>query len=571
VSLPVTSDRRFVCIARVASGSISSVYRARDTREDRLVALKVLEPGMDGPSPPQPRPLPSPRGVGSLDPEPITLADHAHSNRGRRFLCEAQILAKLSHPAIVPYVAHGFTDEGLPYLAMSWIEGETLATRLARADIGVPDSMRLGRRLAHALGSAHELGIVHRDLKPSNVMLSGEDLHRATLIDFGVAHTSQAAPGTNEGCLLGTLGYLAPEQARGDANLDARVDVFGLGCLIYRLVTGRLPFEGDDAFRVLSRMMRESAPRADVWVPGLPLGLVELLARMLAVDPAERPRNGEAVGRELDRLLLQERLTGQHPENQPTLGTNERQLATVVMVERTYPAGKPSVQPLSSWGAEPPTLVDESAVAWLRAIRSQAKPYGASLRALGSSRAVLVFPREGKARDDRERAVNLALTLRNAGVAHDIRLEIVLLRTGGEFFIEPISALRAEDLTGPRLIALMQAQLAQHQLSPQARRTLRAGSLCGSSFSREELLVLLGSAEDSGADEALRELTGSGFLLPHPRGFTFPNDLSRRAAHASIVPRDLTLALQLVARGHPASRASLIPSVPNRSASLPLQ
>jgi serine/threonine protein kinase len=511
---------------------MGTVYRARDIRTNRLVAFKVLGAKTDTPS--------MPEGTGDARP---TAADHAHSDRGRRFLIEAQVLAQLAHPAIVGYVSHGFTDEGLPFLAMSWIEGETLGSRLEHGGLDVLDTMQLGQRLAHALGSAHRAGIMHRDLKPSNVMLPGGDLRKAMLIDFGVAHTSQSAASADEGLVLGTLGYLAPEQARGDATLDPRVDVFGLGCLLYRLVTGRLPFEGNDACAALQHMMRSGAPRADLWADGLPAGLVDLLSRMLAVDPSDRPRDADAVAQELDQLLLHERLTGEEGV-QAVLGTFERRLVTVVLAERTEPSS--DIAPPSVSGEdEPPTLGDASAVQWIRSIRIVAKPFGVALRPLGGTQVVLITGQQISVRAERERAVQLALQLRRSGLVSAVHVETVALRSGGPFVMEPLSALGLKQTSGPVLLALMEAQAAQHTLSPRTGRVLRAASLCNASFHRDELLTLLGHAEGLTLDQSLDELVAGGFLLLQHRSYSFADDLARTAARLALTAKDSALGERL--------------------------
>jgi serine/threonine protein kinase len=511
---------------------MGTVYRAQDTRANKVVAFKVLGASTETPS--------TPEATGDSRP---TAADHARSDRGRRFLFEAQVLAQLAHPAIVGYVSHGFTDEGLPYLAMSWIEGETLASRLERGGLEILETMQLGQRLAHALASAHQAGIMHRDLKPSNVMLPGGDLRKAMLIDFGVAHTSQSAPGADEGLLLGTLGYLAPEQARGDATLDPRVDVFGLGCLLYRLVCGRLPFEGTDACAALQHMMRSGAPRADLWVDGLPAGLVDLLSRMLAVDPWDRPKDAGAVAQELDQLLLHERLTGEEG-TQSVLGTFERRLVTVVLAERTEPSSDLATAQVTG-EREPPTLADASAVRWIRSIRNVAKPFGVALRPLGGTHVVLIAAQETSARTEREKAVQLALQLRRSGLVSVVQVETVALQFGGAFLMEPLSALGLRQASGPVLLALMEAQAAQQALSPRTRRVLRAASLCHTSFQRDELLTLLGHAEDQSLDQSLDELIGAGLLVLHHRSYVFADELARRAARLALTSRDASLGERL--------------------------
>src|SRR4051812_15092057 len=128
---------------------------------------------------------------------------------------------------------------------MSWLEGETLAQRLARGPVSVRETARFAIRVGMALGHAHDADVVHRDIKPSNILLLKGQLERPVLIDFGVAHACPVAePLEDETVFLGTVGYVSPEQARGDRDIDARADVFALGCVIYRCLTGHLPFQG---------------------------------------------------------------------------------------------------------------------------------------------------------------------------------------------------------------------------------------------------------------------------------------------------------------------------------------
>jgi serine/threonine protein kinase len=197
---------RFTIERLAGSGGMGAVYRALDRVSGAPVALKVM------------------------------------TSRGKheeRFAREAQVLAELNHPAIVRYVAHGETAQRQPYLAMEWLEGEDLSQRLARSRLSVSESLDVARRVAEALAAAHARGVVHRDVKPSNVLLVEALPARAKLIDFGIVRREltgmapTALPMTRTGAIMGTVGYMSPEQAIGDKNLDARADVFALGCLLY--------------------------------------------------------------------------------------------------------------------------------------------------------------------------------------------------------------------------------------------------------------------------------------------------------------------------------------------------
>ena len=267
----VVSDR-FVIERLAGSGGMGAVYRALDRLTGDPVALKVM----------------------------------VHAKRDDdRFAREARVLAQLQHPAIVRYVAHGSTARGQPYLAMDWLEGADLAQYLSKRGLNVAESLELARRLAEGLAVAHQRGIVHRDIKPSNVLLAGGEAARATLLDFGIAQlqpsrlTSRAHLRTQTGIILGTVGYMSPEQAIADKQLDARTDVFALGCVLFECLTGRPAFSGEHVAAVLAKVLRQEVPRIRDVRPELPPELDDLLTRMLAKDRGARPEDGAAVLRDL--------------------------------------------------------------------------------------------------------------------------------------------------------------------------------------------------------------------------------------------------------------------------------
>lgn len=290
---------RFVALRPAGSGGMGAIFYGTDRRTERAVAVKVLADG-------------------AVDRE--------------RFLREAHLLSQLEHPAIVRYVAHGETEGGEPYLVMEWLEGRDLSARLAEQPLGMAAGLELARRVADALGAAHRAGIVHRDLKPSNVFLPGDNLGRATLIDFGIARgLGRGSAVTATGFLVGTPGYMAPEQARGSREIDGRADVFAVGCLLYECITGRPPFAGDTSVAMLAKVLLDERPRLADVLPDAPPELDALLARLLARDPADRPRDGEAAAEELGALM--ERLGGQQMElATPTLTRAERRLGCVILV-----------------------------------------------------------------------------------------------------------------------------------------------------------------------------------------------------------------------------------------------
>ncbi len=264
---------RFVIEALAGSGGMGEVYRARDRQTDDVVALKVV-------------------GDAASD---------------TRFEQEARVLAELDHPAIVRYVAHGRTTESRPWLAMEWLDGEDLRTTLDRGRLSIDQARTLARRVAEALAIAHTRGIVHRDIKPGNLFLPAGDVSRLKVLDFGIARTglaraldSTVMPITRTGMVVGTVGYMSPEQARGGGSVDARTDVFALGCVLFESLTGRPAFSGANAVAVLAKVLLEDAPRTRHFEPSVPPAFDELVARMLAKDPTLRPRDAGAVLRALE-------------------------------------------------------------------------------------------------------------------------------------------------------------------------------------------------------------------------------------------------------------------------------
>ena len=298
---------RFEVERLAGQGGMGTVYRALDRTTKGSVALKIVE--------------------------------GAHANA--RFAREAQVLAVLDHPSIVRYVAHGPLPQGRMYLAMEWLEGLPLDARL---DDGAPfslvEALAIGRTLAGALGAAHALGVVHRDVKPSNVLLRGGEASRAVLLDFGIARASKATVAmTKTGAVIGTPAYMAPEQARGDKGVDARADVFSLGCVLFECLCGRPAFVGEHVVAVLAKILLEPAPRLSSLRPDLPRALDDLVARMLAKDPGDRPANGDAVARALEVLDVASTSRGE-PSLVPrsvAIGSTERRFATVLLASPPAP------------------------------------------------------------------------------------------------------------------------------------------------------------------------------------------------------------------------------------------
>jgi tetratricopeptide (TPR) repeat protein len=257
---------RFELLALVGEGGMGSVFRAHDRARDAIVAVKLLRDDR---------------------------ADRA------RFEREATLLSSLDHPGIVRYVAHGIAH-GEAWLAMEWLEGEDLAHALRRGPLAIETAVGVVRRIGEALAVAHAAGIVHRDIKPSNVFLVGGRSDDLRLLDFGIARGGTAREAaTRTGTMLGTPGYMAPEQARGERGLDARADVFALGCLLFECVTGEAAFAGENVMAVLARILIDDPDRLRDRRPEVSPALDALCASMLAKEPAARPVDASDVLRRL--------------------------------------------------------------------------------------------------------------------------------------------------------------------------------------------------------------------------------------------------------------------------------
>ncbi|MGK4002367.1 protein kinase [Sorangium sp. So ce1036] len=323
---------RFQLERLAGSGGMGAVWRALDRESGHVVALKVI------------------------------------FNQGRehvvRFQREARLLAELEHPAVARYIDHGVTSDGLYYLAMEWLEGEDLGERLSRGPLGIEPSLMLVGRVAEALAAVHARGIVHRDLKPTNVFLPGGDIGGAKLIDFGIARQADATYElTLTGSAIGTPAYMAPERVRGDLDVDARADLYSIGCLLFECMTGRAPFVAQHPLSVLAKVLFEAAPRPSAFCPNIPPPLDLLVTRLLAKNPAERPADAGEVASELRMLsAIEGSMSSGSGLPTPALTKSERRLVSVVLAAemRAGRRGPPSTRPQAGpgAGARPPRAGD---------------------------------------------------------------------------------------------------------------------------------------------------------------------------------------------------------------------
>ena len=230
---------RFEIERESASGGAGTVFRARDAESGSAVAVKVI------------------RGV--------------HHTDLRRFEREARILAQIRHPGVVRYIKHGVTDTGDAYLVMEWLDGEDLRDRLSRTGLTMAESVTLGLRVAEALAVIHGAGLIHRDIKPGNLFLPAGMVADVKIIDFGLARGGDGSMGpTQTGVVVGTPSYMSPEQARGQREVDARADLYSLGCVLFKCLTGKVPFPGKDLMAVLAKVLLDEAPRVGELCPRVP-------------------------------------------------------------------------------------------------------------------------------------------------------------------------------------------------------------------------------------------------------------------------------------------------------------
>jgi serine/threonine protein kinase/dipeptidyl aminopeptidase/acylaminoacyl peptidase len=294
--IPGTKLGPYEVVSAIGAGGMGEVYRAKDTRLDRTVAIKVLPSHL------------------SADPE-----------RKQRFDREARTISSLNHPHICTLHDIGHQD-GVDYLVMEYVEGESLAQRLEKGPLTTELVLRYGIQIAEALHKAHRQGIVHRDLKPGNIMLTKSG---TKLLDFGLAKYQEAkapTPGqsqmetkydplTEEGVVLGTVQYMAPEQLEGKET-DSRTDIFALGEVLYEMATGQRTFKGTSKAQVMAAILTSEPPPISTVQPLAPPPLDHVVKECLAKDPDDRWQSAHDVGSELKWIAesgLQASLATQPP------------------------------------------------------------------------------------------------------------------------------------------------------------------------------------------------------------------------------------------------------------------
>lgn len=265
---PGTEVGGYVIEAKIGAGGMGVVYGARHPRIGKRVAIKVLAPAFCG--------------------DPATV---------ERFEQEARLVNEIHHPNIVDVFQFGELPDGRGYFVMEWLEGESLSARLDKGGLPATEAIEILDAICDALDAAHEAGVVHRDLKSDNVFIAKlRDQRKVKLLDFGLAKLAGrgesgehgALHTTKSGMVVGTPAYMSPEQARGK-HVDHRTDIYALGCLTYKMLTGRLPFTADNAMDLIIKQLNQPPPSPSKLAPKTPPELSRMVVQMMAKDAAERP------------------------------------------------------------------------------------------------------------------------------------------------------------------------------------------------------------------------------------------------------------------------------------------
>lgn len=370
---------RFRLEAEAGRGGMGVVYRAIDEADGATVALKLLT------------------GDDAVDVS--------------RFEREAGVLARLAHPHVVRHVAHGQTPHGRVYLAMEWLEGETLAERLTRARPSVTEAVRIVAGAAAGLGAAHAAGIVHRDVKPANLFLVDGDPARLRVLDFGIARAIGAGHTlTTTGTVVGTPYYMAPEQARADAGVDARADVYALGAVLYELLAGSPPFRNESLMATLAAILLEEPVDVRRRAGGVPEAVAALTMRLLDKDPDTRPADGAALRALVDGL-------GAHPDRgasshaPPALTEREQRVLCLVLAA-------PGADALATGATLAPGERDA-----MGRLRAAVDAHGGRLERLADGSMVARVEGAGSAADQAVRAAHCAAAMRS--IVPDLPLAVV--------------------------------------------------------------------------------------------------------------------------------------------------
>ena len=376
-------DDRFELEKLAGTGAMGEVWRARDRESGCIVAVKLLlkiDEGWD-----------------------------------TRFVREALSLAQLDHPGIVHYVAHGPLPDSF-YVAMEWLDGEDLSQRLARGALTIEETIGVVRRVAEALSFAHTHGIVHRDIKPGNLFLPGGSLRAVKVVDFGVAKIKNlTGTWTRNGSVLGTPAYMAPEQIRAEPTIDARADLFALGCVAFECATGRLAFGSGQVAAALRSILYDEAPRLAAVLPNVPPEFDQLVQRLMAKEPGNRPRDASEVARLLAGFDIGAERTSEMRLAR-ALTTEEQRLVTVLLMAGTERGP----------GDAPPTLVSPPVAPDdldpSRRLAALMKRTGATFERFAGDAFAVILPPSGVPTDRAAQAARSAFSLSSIFVGRNMAL-----------------------------------------------------------------------------------------------------------------------------------------------------
>jgi len=370
---------RYRVDGQAGAGGMGTVLRAWDLEKGCPVALKLMHAGA------------SPRRTGR----------------------EVAALRALDSDAVVRYLGTGVTAAHEAFLVMEWLEGVDLRSRIEAGALSPADTVALGRRLARGLSAIHAQGLLHRDLKPANVVLVDGQVERATIVDLGLARALEGASAlTRTGATVGTIGYMAPEQARGRRDLTPACDLFALGCVLYEALSGTPAFRGGTAVAVLFELVHEDPFPLGHLVPDVPQDLAALIEQLLHKAPESRPARADAIVEALDLISA----GGSTEAPRRPLRVGERRLETVLLASPEVPGATTSTVAFSS------ALVETALSVLTRWEADSVEVVGESL--------VARFGNDGETVERISRAANCALALRE--VAAPLRVALVLGRVDTE-------------------------------------------------------------------------------------------------------------------------------------------
>ncbi len=436
-----TLAARYRLVQRIGSGGTAAVYLARHVMIERLSAIKILRHDL---------------GMNA-------------SNR-ERFLREARAVNRINHPNIVEITDFG-EDGGLVFLVMEYVAGESLHTALGQGRFEVPRATRIALQVALALGRAHELGIIHRNLKPGNVLLVSRDASEfAKLTDFGIAKIVDAPAITFADQRFGTPGYIPPECIDGEPATELG-DIYALGVILYQMLTGTLPFDAKLPVELLVMALQGSPVKPSARVAGVPPDLEDLVLRMMARKPQDRPRSAFAVHDALEAVLR--RLTAPSEADPPPRGPDPTWTADAPPPSA---AGSPRSWLASELAARPMTEIAER---WQKTLSDLDRHIATARFARGDDAGVR------RARDLSESARALVASLERAKAvvsSHQARVDTLDAR-GREFratlgrAIDVLSRDRSRELAQLEAIAALRGGIREEMAVTVAAQALQRQTL----------------------------------------------------------------------------------------------